>query len=79
MTSLDLVVAQARQDFEAKHNSLDLRSADGITYDNGRTLLLWAAYRDGYIQATARFQASFIGHVYVKDEEYARLVAGQAK
>lgn len=79
MTSLDSVVIAARRAFEAKHNSLDLRSADGITYDNGRTLLLWAAFRDGYIQATASFQETFIGHVYVKDEEYARLVANQAK
>lgn len=79
MTSLDAVVSQARKDFEAKHHSLDLRSADGVTYDNGRTLLLWAAYRDGYIQATSRFQETFAGHVYVKDEEYARLIANQAK
>lgn len=30
-------------------------------------------------KATSDFQATFVGHVYIKDEEYARLIAGQAK
>lgn len=77
MTSLDAVVDQARKDFEDKYSLLNLSTPDGITYSDERTLLLWVAYRDGYIQATARFQQTFSGHVYVKNEEYSALIANQ--
>lgn len=79
MTSLDAIVNAARKDFEVKFASLDLTSADGVTYNSATTMQVWVGYRAGYVQATSDFQATFVGHVYIKDEEYARLIAGQAK
>lgn len=79
MTSLDMLVNQARKDFEEKFASMDLASGDGVTYNNATTMQMWVGYRAGYIRAATDFQAMFAGHVYIKDAEYAALIANQAK
>ena len=80
MSSLDSVKMAARQEFELQFIKQDMtRTPDGQYYVDGFTENMWTAYCAGYVRATSRFQATFVGHVYVKDEEFAALVAGQAK
>lgn len=77
MTSLDIIVMEARKEFEKKYGFYDFTCTLGNIYDKPETHNAWIIYRSAYLEATSKFQEKFAGHVYISQEEYIDLLSNE--
>lgn len=82
VSSLEHLIQAARLRFEIEPGfvdqlnfSWDVKSQE---YFDPHTQSFWVGFKAGYVRASAEYQKTFAGHVYITTAEYASLIGNQA-